>query len=179
MDINGGQLTQTNGNPVWAAATSTGPLVAGNIMHGDGVSALALVGAAVGGTGNAGYAVMGQFTQPVDQATASGAGGFTTQIVIPAQSMILQFIALITTAATGTTTYTITDTAGNSYVTGAQWNAIGSISLTPTASKAVIKQVQNVGNTDVQLVITAGGTGPGEMVMFCRYLQGCNSAQST
>ena len=81
MDINGGQLTQTSGNPIWAAAQSTGPLTAGNIPHGDGVSALALVGEQVGGTGNAGYCVMGQFSQAVDQATASGAGGFTTQIV--------------------------------------------------------------------------------------------------
>ena len=37
MDINGGQLTQTNGNPAWPAAQSTGPLTAGNIPHGDGV----------------------------------------------------------------------------------------------------------------------------------------------
>jgi hypothetical protein len=179
MDINGGQLTQTNGNPIWAAAQSTGPLTAGNIPHGDGVSALANVGEQIGGTGNVGYCIMGQFSAPIGQAAASAAGGVTTQIVLPAQSMVLQFIALITTAATGTTTYTITDTAGNSYVTGAAWGALGSISVTPTASKAVIQLVQNVGNQDVQLVVTAGGTGPGQMVLFCRYMQGCNSAQST
>src|SRR5579872_3861637 len=100
MDINGGQLTQTNGNPVWPTATSTGPLVAGNIMHGDGVSGLAGVGEQVGGTGNAGYADMHQFSAPLSQASSSAAGGVTTQIVIPAQSMIVQMLMAVTTAWT-------------------------------------------------------------------------------
>src|ERR1700722_18299678 len=104
MDINGGQLTQTNGNPAWPAAQSTGPLTAGNIPHGDGVSALANVGEWIGGTGNAGYCMMGQFSAPFSQASASAAGGVTTQIVIPAQSMITQFILYVTTAFTGGTT---------------------------------------------------------------------------
>jgi len=179
MDINGGQLTQTNGNPVWPTATSTGPLVAGNVMHGDGVSALAGLGEQIGGTGNAGYAVMGQFSAPFSQVTASGAGGAVTQIVIPAQSMIVQMLVFVTTAWTGaSTTITITDTASNTYGTAAG-ASLGIIGVSPTASKAVVQVWENVGNTDVQISVTAGNTGSGQCILWVRYLQGCNSAQST
>ena len=179
MDIYGGQLTQTNGNPAWPGAVSTGPLVAGNVVHSDGSGSLAGVGEQTG-TANQGYAVMGQFSAPISQATSSAAGGVTTQIVIPAQSMVVQMLMYVTTAFTGgTTTFTVTDTASNSYVTSGAGSAIGVIAANAPATKAVIQQWMNVGNTDVQLVVTSGGTGSGQGVLWVRYMQGVNSAQST
>ena len=58
------------------------------------------------GTGNAGYCEMVQFSAPISQAAASASGGVTTQIVIPAQSMSLQFSCSSspTAVTSGTTT---------------------------------------------------------------------------
>lgn len=180
MDIQGGQVTQTNGNPIWPTATSTGPLVAGNVIHGDGVSGLAGVGEQTGNPANAGYVEMIQFSAPITQAAASAAGGVTTQIVIPAQSKISQILFYITTAFTGTTTGGVTDTAGATYTltTGVAGGTIGIVSVSPSTVKAVVQKWQNVGNTDVQMVFTAGATGSGVGMLEVRYTQGCNSAQS-
>lgn len=181
MDITGGQVTQLNGNPSFPGAVSTGPLIAGNVVHSDGTGTLAGVGGQ-NGIANQGYAEMCQFSAPFSQASASAAGGVTTQIVIPAQSMIAQILLYVTTAFTGgTTTGGITDTASNNYTaaTTIAGSSIGVIGVSPPATKAIIQQWENVGNTDVQLVFTAGGTGSGQAMLWVRYLQGCNSAQST
>ena len=180
MDITGGQLTQLNGSPSFPGAVSTGPLIAGNVIHSDGSGTLAGVGGQ-NGIANQGYVEMCQFSAPFSQASASAAGGVTTQIVIPAQSMIAQMLLYVTTGFTGTTTGGVTDTASNSYTatTTIQGSTIGVIGVTPPATKAIIQQWQNVGNTDVQLVFTAAGTGSGQAMLWVRYLQGCNSAQST
>ena len=181
MDITGGQLTQLNGSPSFPGAVSTGPLIAGNVVHSDGSGTLAGVGGQ-SGLANQGYAEMCQFSAPFSQAAASAVGGVTTQIVIPAQSMIVQMLLYVTTAFTGgTTTGGVTDTASNTYTatTGVAGATIGVIAANAPATKSVVQQWQNVGNTDVQLVFTAGGTGSGQAMLWVRYLQGCNSAQST
>ena len=183
MEIIGGQTpTQTNGNPVWPAATSTGPLVAGNIMNTSGTTLAGVGNNGLGFIANQGYVEMVQFSAPISQAAASAAGGVTTQIVLPAQSMVHQILFFVTTAFTGgTTTSGVTDTAGNSYTatTGVVGSAIGVVTVPAPATKTVIQQWQNVGNTDVQIVFTAGGTGSGQGILAVRYLQGVNSAQST
>ena len=56
MDITGGQITQTNGNPSFPGAVSTGPLIAGNVVHSDASGTLAGVGGQ-SGIANQGYAV--------------------------------------------------------------------------------------------------------------------------
>lgn len=180
MDINGGQLTQTNGNPIWPGATSTGPLVAGNVLNGTGTGALAGAGEQSGSVGNAGYVEMIQFSAPITQAAASAAGGVTTQIVLPAQSKISQILFYVTTAFTGTTTGGVTDTAGATYTltTGVAGGTIGVVTVSPSTVKAVVQKWQNVGNTDVQMVFTAGATGSGVGMLEVRYTQGCNAAQS-
>jgi hypothetical protein len=181
MDITGGQLTQTNGNPAFPGSVSTGPYIAGNVVHSDGSGTLAGVGGQ-SGIANQGYVEMVQFSAPISQAAASATGGVTTQIVIPAQSMIAQMLFYVTTAFTGgTTTGGVTDTASNTYsaATGVAGATIGVIGVSPPATKAIVQQWQNVGSTDVQLVFTAGGTGSGEGMLWVRYVQGCNSAQST
>lgn len=179
MDITGGQLTQTNGNPYFPGAVSTGPLIAGNVVHSDGSGTLAGVGGQ-NGIANQGFCAMGQFSAPLTQAASSGAGGTTTQIVIPAQSFIIRMLMYVTTAWTGgATTFTVTDTASNSYVTGGAGGTIGIPALSPPATKTVVQQWQNVGNTDVQLVVTSANTGSGSGILFVEYLQGANSAMSS
>ena len=179
MDITGGQLTQLNGNPSFPGAVSTGPLIAGNIVHSDGSGTLGGVGSQ-SGIANQGYALMSQFSAPFSQATASGASGAVTAIVIPAQSMIVRMLFFVTTPWTGgTTTFGVSDTASNTYSTASAGTPIGITAISIPATKAVVQQWENVGNTDVQLVVTATNTGSGQGVLFVEYIQGCNSAQST
>lgn len=178
MDIQGGQLIQSNGNAIWPCAISTGPLVAGNVVDSDGSGVLAGLGES-NGIANQGYVEMVQFSAPILQTTASAAGGVVTQIVLPAQSQIAQMLFYCTTAFTGgSTAFTVTDTAANSYVTAGSGAAIAIASLVPPATKSVIQQWENVGNTDVQLVVTATNTGSGVGILWVRYVQGCNSAKS-
>lgn len=178
MDIQGGQLIQSNGNAIWPCAISTGPLVAGNVVDSDGSGVLAGVGES-NGIANQGYVEMVQFSAPILQTTASAAGGVVTQIVMPAQSMIVQMLFYTTTAFTGgATTFTVTDTAGNSYVTAGAAASLGLNAANAPTTKSVIQQWENVGNTDVQLVLTATNTGSGAGILWVRYVQGCNSAKS-
>lgn len=180
MDIQGGQLIQSNGNAIWPGAISTGPLVAGNVVDSDGSGVLAGVGES-NGIANQGYVEMVQFSAPITQAAASAAGGVATQIVLPAQSQIAQILFYVTTAFTGgATTGGVTDTAAASYTatTGVAGGTIGVASVAVPATKSVVQKWQNVGNTDVQLVFTAANTGSGIGMLWVRYVQGCNSAQS-
>src|ERR1700732_2372226 len=86
-DITGGQLTQTNGDPVFPGTVLTGPVIAGNVVQSDGTNNLAGVGSQAG-TANQGYVVMAQACV-ITQATNTGtAGQFACPIVIPAQSKI-------------------------------------------------------------------------------------------
>lgn len=181
MDITGGQLTQINGNPSFPGVVSSGPFISGNVVHSDGSGILAGVGGQ-SGIANQGYAEMAQFSESFTQAASSSAGGFTTRIVLPAQSMLVQILLYVTTAWTsGTTTITVTDTASNSYTAsgGGAGGTIGVITVGAPATKAIVQQWQNVGTTDVQLVVTSGGTGSGVGMLWVRYLQGCDAATST
>ena len=53
-DITGGQLTQTNGDPIFPGTVFTGPIIAGNVISSDGTNALAGAGSQ-SGTANQGY----------------------------------------------------------------------------------------------------------------------------
>src|ERR1017187_2435184 len=96
MDVNGGQVTQTNGNPIFPGTTLTGPFLAGNVIRSDGTGNLASAGETTG-TANVGYAVMAQ-SAVITQAASTGqsAGVFLTPIVIPAQSQILSIQLMVT-----------------------------------------------------------------------------------
>jgi hypothetical protein len=174
MDITGGQLTQLNGSPSFPGAVSTGPLIAGNVVHSDGSGTLAGVGNQ-SGIANQGYVEMVQF----DNVAQSGSTAVTTAIVIPAQSMIVDIRMFVTTVWNGgTTTVAVGDTASNSYITSGAGSGIGNIVFTPPATKSVIQQWENVGNTDVQITITSAASGTGLGILYVRYLQGCNAAKS-
>lgn len=180
MDVNGGQLTQTNGNPVFPGTTVTGPLLAGNIIHSDGSGALANLGETNVGTANVGYCVMGQ-TAVITQATnGSSAGVFTTPIVLPAQSQILRMTLMVTTAWTGVATTmgfgnTVSATAYTTS-TDVQGSTLGQVSAGPGTSATAIGNWDNVGTSDVQIVVTSVNTGPGVGTLTVEYLQGINNA---
>jgi hypothetical protein len=181
MDINGGVYPNANGSPIFPGTTVTGPLIAGNVLQSDGTGNLAGLGE-TSGSANVGYAEMVQSVAGITQAAASAAGGVALNIVIPAQSQILGFHIMSTTAATGAaTTLTLgvpgtanAFTATNGVVTG---GALGrATAITPGTGATQIGNWDNVGNTDVRINLSAANTGSGVFTVTCRYVQGINLA---
>ena len=172
-DINGGFSPNPNGSPIFAGTTFVGPLLAGNVVHSDGTGNLAAAGTLNGGTANVGYAIMAQ-SQPITQ--ASGA----TALVIPAQSQILRITAMVTTAFTGaSTTFGVGTTASATALTAAgaaNGAALGLINLSPGPNATAIGNWDNVGSTDIQILVTSTNTGSGAATLTVEYIQGINQA---
>jgi hypothetical protein len=180
-DINGGNSPNPNGSSIFPGTQLTGPITAGNIIHSDGSGILAGLGQTGLGTANCGYCVMAQ-AQPITQATnGTAAGVFTTGIVIPAQSQITSITLMVTTAFSGAaTTLGIGTSASATALTAASAvvtsGALGKVILNPGTSLAQIANWDNVGNTDVQIVVTSTNTGAGVALLTVEYLQGINQA---
>lgn len=179
-DINGGQLTQTNGNPTFPGTQFTGPLLAGSIPKSDGTNTLAGVGGTQG-TANAGYVRMAQ-SCVIKQATNNGvAGQFVCPIVIPAQSQITAIKLMVTTAFTGSaTTLGVGSSASATAFTPADAvvtsGALGQVSVTPGTGATQIGNWDNVGTTDVQIVLLSTNTGSGVATLTVDYIQGIDLA---
>jgi hypothetical protein len=179
-DITGGQLTQTNGDPVFPGTVVTGPLVSGNVIQSDGTNVLAGLGSTTG-TANQGYVTMGQ-SCVITQATNTGvAGQFACPIVIPAQSQITSIKLMVTTAFNGTATTLGIGTSGSATAFTAASavvtsGALGQVTVTPGTSLTQIANWDNVGNQDVQIVILSTNTGAGVATLTVSYHQGINLA---
>lgn len=180
MDINGGQSTQTNGNPPLPGTTVSGPWLAGNVIHSDGSGTLAGVGGSKG-TANVGYTVMAQ-SSVITQATNGTVAGVWTDpnIIIPAQSQILRITLMVTTAWTGgAATLGIGNTVSATAYTAAAAltaSARGPLSATPGTVAAAGLNWDNVGTTDVQIVVTSANTGNGVGTLTVEYIQSINNA---
>ena len=179
MDVQPGQLVQSNGNPFGPGTLFTGPVLAGNVKNSDGTGNLAGLGG-TSGTANVGYVVMAQSATVTQAALAVSPN--ISQIVIPAQSQIVGMQAMVTTAFTGTTTFGVGTSASATAFTSAtavQGSTTGLITagFAPTAGNAtMIGNWDNVGTSDVMLAVTPGATGSGVMTITVRYLQGVNNA---
>lgn len=180
-DIQGGQQTQTNGDPATPGTYFTGPVIAGNVLASDGTGNLAGVGGVAGGTANAGFTAMVQACV-ITQATNDGvAGQFACPIVIPAQSQIRAITLMVTTAWTGgATTLGIGTgasatalTAANAVVTS---GALGKVTITPGTGATQIGNWDNVGTQDIQIVVVSTNTGSGVGTLTVDYTQGINLA---
>lgn len=181
MDVQPGQLTQSSSNPAGPATLVSGPILAGNIKESDGSANLAGVGSMAGGISNVGYAVMAQSAVITQATNGSVAGVFTAaQLVIPAQSQILDITLMVTTAWTGASkTVGIGNTVSATAYTAAgagDGSARGRIVFSPGTDATAIGKWDNVGTSDVELVITSTNTGNGVGTLTVRYLQGVNLA---
>jgi hypothetical protein len=159
--------------------TFTGPIRAGNVLNSDGTGNLAGVGGD-SGTANVGYCVMAQ-SQVVTQATnGTVAGVFTTNIVIPAQSQILSVSLMVTTAWSGVAKTTgIGSTVSATALTTAaavDGTTAGLISVTPGTGATQIANWDNVGDTDINVVVTSTNTGTGVGTLTVTYVQSNNLA---
>jgi hypothetical protein len=182
-DINGGQSPNPNGSPIQPGTLFTGPLLAGGVIHSDGTGNLAALGGTTG-TANVGYAQMAQ-TAVITQATNGvTAGVFTTNIVIPAQSQITDIYLMVTTAWTGAastlgignTVSATAYTAAASITASALGQLVSPGSISPGTNATEVGNWDNVGSTDVQIVVTSANTGSGVGTLTVFYLQGINNA---
>lgn len=174
-DINGGVYPNPNGSPIWPGTVFTGPLIAGNVVHSDGSGTLAGVGETTG-QANQGYCQMVQTQAGVNSVATT----FATNVVIPAQSQITDIYLMVTTAqAAGTVGVGIVGGSAT-YLTPAgagSLAAIGQLNTTLLPSTAgQIANWDNVGNTDIQILLTFNATGAfvGTLTVF--YVQGINNA---
>ena len=175
MDINGGVYPNANGSPIWPASTFTGPLVAGNVVASDGSGTLAGVGESTGAA-NLGYANMAQSV--VVKQPGSGGTAVTTNIVVPAQSQITDIYAMVTTTQSAGTMGIGSSASATAFTTAGAVSVAtaGQISILPGTGSTQIGNWDNVGNTDVQIVVTFGATGSAVVTLTVFYVQGINLA---
>ena len=180
MDINPGAATQPNGSPPGPGSLFSGPLIAGGVHNSDGTGNLAGVGGSQG-TANTGYAVMAQSAVITQATNGTVAGVFSAaQLVIPAQSQILRITLMVTTAWSGASKTlgignTVSATAYTSAGAGDGTNR-GIITFSPGTDATKIGNWDNVGTSDVEIVITSTNTGNGVGTLTVEYLQSANLA---
>ena len=148
--------------------TFTGPIRAGNILNTSGTT----LGQDVR---NVGSVVMAQVFA-VTQTTTSGqaTGVFRTDIVLPANSHILNIQLIVTTAwTTGTTTVDVGTTAGGAeLVSAGAGGTIGVIGLNPGADATRTANWDDTGTSDKRIWIKSnGGVGSGVGTLTVRYIQ--------
>lgn len=179
-DINGGQSPNPNGSPIQPGTLFTGPILAGGVIHSDGSGALAGLGGSTG-LANVGYCHMLQAEVCTQATNGTVAGVYTTSIVIPAQSIITSINVTVTTVLSGgATTLGIGTTASATALTAASAvvtsGALGKVTVTPGTSLTQIANWDNVGATDVRIVVTSTNTGTGVFTVIVQYAQGINLA---
>lgn len=141
--------------------TFTGPVKAGNIPNTSGST----LGKDVKNTG---WVLMSQ-SSAVTQ--ASGA----TDIVIPANSQIVDIKIFVTTAFTGgATTFGVGTTASATFLTAAgalDGAAVGPLTATPGTDATRNGNWIDVGTTDRKIAVTSTNTGSGVANIVVTYLQ--------
>lgn len=172
-DINGGVSPNPNGSPIWPGTVFTGPLIAGNVVHSDGSGTLAGLGETTG-IANQGYCQMVQTQAGVNNTATT----FTTNIVIPAQSQITDIYLMVTAVdATHTLEFGVVGGTATALTNGGiAVTTIGQLTnITPTTA-GQIATWDNVGNTDINVLITFTGTGAFVGTLSVFYVQGINNA---
>lgn len=160
-----------------SATVFTGPVFSGNVPQSDGTGNYAGIGGS-NGNQNLGFVDTVQ-AQAITQATnGSVAGVFTTQITIPAGSLISAIDLFVTAAWTGaaSTLGIGTQNSATAFTpAGAVTaSALGKLSVVPGTSLTQINNWLNTGNTDVDLVITSTNTGTGTAWLVVKYAQALN-----
>jgi len=171
-----GNYPNNNGVSIFPGLTTTGPLIAGNVVASDGTGNLAGLGETTG-TANTGTAVLSQSQAGILQSGTP----VTTNIVIPAQSQITRITVMVTTALTGaattlglgTSASATALTAANAIVTS---GALGQVSVVPGTGATQIGNWDNTGTKDIQVVVTFTNTGSGVITLTVEYAQGINLA---
>ena len=150
--------------------TFTGPIKAGPIINTSGTT----LGRDVKNTG---FVVMCQ-TYPITQALTTTA--LATNIVLPANSHILNIQVLQTTAWATTTTISVGTSVTANELVAAQDIAVGTTNqllngLLPGTSTTRAANWDDTGTTDKRIWVLSGGTGAGVGTLTVRYIQAHDS----
>lgn len=149
-------------------STFSGPIKAGTIRETTGTT----LGDNVTNVGQVVMAQSYKFTQ------AGLATSANTDIVIPANSQILEITVYIDTALTGAgTSFGVgTDSLATKFTAAAAvaGNAIGIVSVTPSTDATRTQAFIDIGTADQRIVVTPQNTGSGTGVITVRYLQNTN-----
>ncbi len=144
--------------------TFSGPIRAGNIYNTTGTT----LGDNVK---NVGSVVMVQVVA-ITQATSATA--LATEIVLPANSHILNIQLLSTTAWTGAATTISVGTSATStelVSAGVTSGAIGLAALTPGTNATRVANWDDTGTTDKRVFVLSANTGDGVGTLTVRYIQ--------
>ena len=146
----------------------TGPVLAGNVLNSDGSGSLAAVGGS-SGTQNVGFCTMTQVDAITQSSTAAA-----TDIVIPAQSRIIDIRVAVTTGWSGGTLSIGTTSTSNELASAiAAASLVQGMYTVPVTS--LIANWNNTSSTqDVQIYVksSAGTAGVGTLIVT--YLQAIN-----
>ena len=143
--------------------TFTGPIRAGNILETSGTT----LGQNVK---NVGSVVMVQH-YPITQALTATALG--TNIVLPADSHILNMQMVVTAVWSGAaTTFSVgTSATSTELVSGAAGGTIGVIGLNPGSDATRTANWDDTGTTDRRIFVLSANTGTGVGTLTVRYIQ--------
>ena len=143
--------------------TFTGPIRAGNILETSGTT----LGQNVK---NVGSVVMVQH-YPITQALTATALG--TNIVLPADSHILNMQMVVTAVWSGAaTTFSVgTSATSTELVSGAAGGTIGVIGLNPGSDATRTANWDDTGTTDKRIFVLSANTGTGVGTLTVRYIQ--------
>lgn len=142
--------------------TFTGPIRAGNILNTSGTT----LGQDVK---NVGSVMMAQVV-PITQAGTATALG--TQIVLPANSHIVNIQMLNTVAWNGAaTTLSIGETATANELVALTAMPVGLVGLNPGTDATRAANWDDTGTTDVRIFVKSANTGDGVGTLTVRYIQ--------
>lgn len=151
-----------------ATSTFSGPIKVGPIKFTTGTT----LGADIANIGTAATVQTEAITQATNGAVA---GVYTTNIVIPAGSIITDIELYVTTAWTGAaTTLGIGTTALATRFTAAgavAGGTIGLVNINPGTDATRTGAFVNVGTSDVRIVVTSTNTGSGAGTLVVSYVQ--------
>lgn len=148
--------------------TFTGPITAGDVLD--------TTGTTVGSIKNVGYVEMSQAVNITQATNGSVAGLYTTDIVIPAGSMITEVHVFVKTAWDGVaSTFNVgtSATATELAVTQAG-GTVGQVEVSAGTSATRVANWLDVGTSDVRIYILSTNTGNGVGAIVVNYIQALN-----
>jgi len=145
--------------------TFTGPIKAGDVLDTTGTS--------VGSIKNVGFVKMSQSSALTQATNGSTAGLYTTDIVVPAGSMITAIRVYVNVVWDGAaTTFSVgtSATATELAVTQAG-GTLAIVNVAPGASATRVNAWADVGTSDVRIYVLSANTGAGTGFIEVEYVQ--------
>jgi len=151
--------------------TFTGPIKAGDILNTSGTT----VGTDVA---NVGYVKMSQSSVLTQDKNGAPAGLYTTDIIIPANSMITAIRVYVNVIWNGAaSTFSVgTSVAGNELAATQAGGTLGIVNVAPGASAPRVNAWADVGASDVRIYVLSANDGDGEGFIEVEYVQNRNIA---